>query len=454
MKHILTIIACLFLVDFESFSQQTLINTPEVPIYKSTLFERQLIQRSVFSGPNLITGKYSGQISDYDLANGMGYFKFDTYSAPKPIVYGNIIRFNTDINKNLKITEEFKKKYLSLWILFQNTFKFSYGPQKILNKNDYLKYVDSLDSLVSPFYSAVNIMGKTILDSTENQVSLVYRTNSQIKKNSSLDKISANKFWDRSYNLFDAFTDKPVKLNLLNNSKYYSSYYKVFVYNDTDDIDSLITYYNSEIKKGVNPKEVSGTRGYSIEELSLINGVKFESIDNFYQWARLKYPGKFPNNQSEILYTNNQPKSSNVEKQEPSQTKNLEAFAAFMRAGSSSNNSTKQNNSSSNSSSNTSKNPTTPQKKCSSCSGTGKCGKCGKTQQDGYYNIGGSYVRISEVRLGMIICKSCHGYGLFMKKPCGFCQSKGWEFCPECNYNGKGSNVGQCRTCKGSGSSK
>jgi hypothetical protein len=39
-------------------------------------------------------------------------------------------------------------------------------------------------------------------------------------------------------------------------------------------------------------------------------------------------------------------------KQEPSQTKNLEAFAAFMRAGSSSSNSTKQNNSSSNSSNN------------------------------------------------------------------------------------------------------
>jgi hypothetical protein len=450
MKHIPIIIACLFLLGFESFSQQTIINTSGVPIYKSTLLERQLIQRSVNTSPNWISGKYSGYISDYDLANGMGFFKFDTYSAPKSIIYGNIIKFNGDINKKLS-SKEFEKKYNNLWLLFQNTFKFSYGPQRILNKNDYLKYVDSLDSLVSPFYSSVNIIGRTIIDSIENQVSLVYRTNSQIKRNTAVDKISANKFWDRSYNLFDAFTDKPIKLNLGDYSDYYTSRYYVFVYNDTDDIDSLINYYNSEIKKGVNPKEVWGTRGYSIEKLSLINGVKFENIDNFYQWAKLKYPDKFPNKQSEILYTNNQPKSSNIEKQESSQTKNLEAFAAFMRAGSSSSsNSTKQNNSSSNSQ--------TSKKKCTQCKGTGGCYICSVTQKVRNSNTVGQSHH-NEIRYGMKVCNQCGGNGIkygFNKDNliCEDCKGTGWKLCDVCNKWGNGLKLGRCKWCNGDGNAR
>jgi hypothetical protein len=95
------------------------------------------------------------------------------------------------------------------------------------------------------------------------------------------------------------------------------------------------------------------------------------------------------------------------------------------------------------------------QKKCSSCSGSGRCRTCGKAQQDGYYDVKGSYIRINEVRPGMVICGECHGYGIFMKtNTCNWCQGRGWKFCRECNYNGRGSNAGQCQTCKGSGHSR
>lgn len=95
-----------------------------------------------------------------------------------------------------------------------------------------------------------------------------------------------------------------------------------------------------------------------------------------------------------------------------------------------------------------------PKEKCSTCYGSGKCNSCGKVQQDGYYNRSGSYIRISEIRTGMKICDKCHGRGTFgsdYDNPCGWCKGQGWEFCRTCNYNGHGSYVGQCQTCKGSG---
>ena len=103
---------------------------------------------------------------------------------------------------------------------------------------------------------------------------------------------------------------------------------------------------------------------------------------------------------------------------------------------------------------NSSQNYEKPKEKCSSCYGTGKCSTCGKVQQDGYYNRSGSYIRISEIRTGMIICDKCHGRGTFgsdYDSPCGWCQGQGWSFCKTCNYNGRGSNVGQCQSCRGSG---
>lgn len=95
-----------------------------------------------------------------------------------------------------------------------------------------------------------------------------------------------------------------------------------------------------------------------------------------------------------------------------------------------------------------------PKEKCSSCYGSGKCSTCGKVQQDGYYNRSGSYIRISEIRTGMVICDKCHGRGTFgsdYDHPCGWCKGQGWDFCRTCNYNGHGSYVGQCQSCRGSG---
>ena len=110
-----------------------------------------------------------------------------------------------------------------------------------------------------------------------------------------------------------------------------------------------------------------------------------------------------------------------------------------------------------NSSSNTYQKPQRQQQpekvKCNGCNGTGKCPKCGKSQQDGYYSAG-RYIRINEIRMGMVICTHCHGYGIFMEETgteCGSCKGQGWEFCRVCNYNGRGNNIGQCQSCKGTG---
>jgi hypothetical protein len=92
--------------------------------------------------------------------------------------------------------------------------------------------------------------------------------------------------------------------------------------------------------------------------------------------------------------------------------------------------------------------------KCNSCNGSGKCPTCSRTQQDGYYNGNGSYIRINESRMGMVICSHCHGRGTFMReddKPCSSCKGQGWEFCRVCNWNGRGNNTGQCQSCKGTG---
>ena len=111
-----------------------------------------------------------------------------------------------------------------------------------------------------------------------------------------------------------------------------------------------------------------------------------------------------------------------------------------------------------NSSSNTYQEPERQQQpekiKCNSCNGSGKCPTCSKSQQDGYYNGSGSYIKINEIRTGMVICTYCHGRGTFMKEndnPCSWCKGQGWVFCRVCNYNGRGNNTGQCQSCKGSG---
>ncbi|MBP6054307.1 MAG: hypothetical protein KA527_01605 [Cytophagaceae bacterium] len=128
---------------------------------------------------------------------------------------------------------------------------------------------------------------------------------------------------------------------------------------------------------------------------------------------------------------------------------------AFIGKGGGSSSSSYSNNS--RTSSNYSSRAQSQQKKCTSCSGTGRCRTCGKAQQDGYYNRSGSYIRINEIRPGMTICDKCHGRGTFgsdYNSPCGWCKGQGWEFCRTCNYNGRGSNAGQCQTCKGSGVGK
>jgi hypothetical protein len=137
-------------------------------------------------------------------------------------------------------------------------------------------------------------------------------------------------------------------------------------------------------------------------------------------------------------------------KQESSQTKNLEAFAAFMRAGSSSSNSTKQNNSSSNSQ--------TSKKKCTQCKGTGGCYICSVTQKVRNSNTVGQSPH-NEIRYGMKVCNQCGGNGIkygFNKDNliCEDCKGTGWKLCDVCNKWGNGLKLGRCKWCNGDGNAR
>ncbi len=138
-------------------------------------------------------------------------------------------------------------------------------------------------------------------------------------------------------------------------------------------------------------------------------------------------------------------------KKESSESKNLEAFAAFMRSGNSSNSSTKPNNSSSNSS----KSTQIQSQKCFECRGTGQCSDCSKPQTV-RYKKGESPRNHNEIRLGMVICPQCGGnlmnWGADEKESCYLCKKwSGWVLCRKCNSNGDGRSIGKCQKCKGSG---
>jgi hypothetical protein len=102
-------------------------------------------------------------------------------------------------------------------------------------------------------------------------------------------------------------------------------------------------------------------------------------------------------------------------------------------------------------------------RKCSSCKGTGKCSTCMKTFRVRYWagkNPG--WKSENETRPGKVMCNRCHGAGViygrhpfgedpeYEKCHVGGCNN-GWENCPKCNNSGNGNNLGQCKTCKGTG---
>ncbi|WP_396167610.1 LamG-like jellyroll fold domain-containing protein [Flavobacterium sp.] len=136
-------------------------------------------------------------------------------------------------------------------------------------------------------------------------------------------------------------------------------------------------------------------------------------------------------------------------KKESSESKNLEAFAAFMRSGNSSNKniSAKSNNST--------KSNQIQNQKCFDCRGTGQCSDCSKPQVV-RYKKGEIPRNHNEIRLGMVICPQCGGnlmnWGTNEKESCYLCKKwSGWVLCRKCNSNGDGRSLGKCQKCEGTG---
>lgn len=116
--------------------------------------------------------------------------------------------------------------------------------------------------------------------------------------------------------------------------------------------------------------------------------------------------------------------------------------------------------------SNENKREQTEMRKCSRCSGTGECSTCMKTfTTHSWEGKDRGWRDRNETRLGQVMCTTCRGAGVnYGRHPLGEDpESKecyvsscniGWLNCPDCNYNGNGNNIGECRYCKGTGSEK
>jgi hypothetical protein len=419
------------------YAQFKVILTEGITVYKPTLFEKQLLQYAFRLSPDYNTGKFSGNISKSDMANGYSCMKFDTYSAPKSNIYGQIFWWSSKMYENPIFPQNLREKYLEISLKFCYTYELSERLHKIRDVERYKLYLDSLNLLISPHYKNIDSIGRQILDSIEYNITYVKKTNTFYKRNTSLDKINANKFWESSYTLFDAFNDKPIKLNLSNDSKHY---YSLFILQEDSDIDSLINLRSSDIKNDYSSRYRN--TNYYPQELSKINGIKFEDFETFYKWAKVKYPEKFVNTQVTKSQTSTTiEQSKNVE---PSENKNLSAFLKLLAS----------------SPSNSSTTNLKGSKNCIECNGTGKCRICSKTFQKPYFK-NGYYAKRSETKVGYTLCNLCLGKG-FQDRNIGSgyeiigdcsnqkCQD-GWVFCYKCNSSGQRNDIGQCRECRGTG---
>ncbi len=103
------------------------------------------------------------------------------------------------------------------------------------------------------------------------------------------------------------------------------------------------------------------------------------------------------------------------------------------------------------------------QNRCSYCSGSGKCKSCSKIFRVHYWNSNSHWTDRNETRPGQLMCDVCHGAGVLygnvpinggnpLEKKCYVSNCiNGWIYCRECNYDGRGNNIGYCNKCKGSG---
>jgi hypothetical protein len=101
--------------------------------------------------------------------------------------------------------------------------------------------------------------------------------------------------------------------------------------------------------------------------------------------------------------------------------------------------------------------------KCFRCDGTGNCRNCHKVFTTHYWaGKSKGWKNDNRTQLGYIMCSDCSGsgliYGTFGINPDPSSKKcyvngciNGWEYCSECNTNGKGKYLGKCWRCNGSG---
>lgn len=124
------------------------------------------------------------------------------------------------------------------------------------------------------------------------------------------------------------------------------------------------------------------------------------------------------------------------------------------------------NNSTSSENSSTYKKDQDEKEQCSRCKGAGKCQECNKSFRITYYSKSyNGWVNRNETHLGLTPCSTCHGTGVIDKgwnydvnpkqpkfEPCYISECiNGWIPCRSCNPTGKGENLGQCKSCHGTG---
>jgi hypothetical protein len=322
---------------------------------------------------------------------------------------------------------------------FQNDEKYSY------DQNGRLESINSNDFVTTYEYDEE---GRLSIETVKDKLDYSYKSKKEYF-------YSGNKLDSTIYDCNNGNGGRDVSyfIDKFNGNNHTSEIYSVSS-DGNRFLSSLQNFKKNEsgdlIEKVINGYDIKGnvtnteTTKYEYDYDKKKNWVQMRSIEN----------GELKNNESRTIVYKGGDTSIYISV--------MEKILSSFNGGKNSNNSIQNNEETESSGLNSSSNSQSVKIKCSSCKGSGKCRECGKTFKKQYYKGNGSYEYRNETRPGLVMCGDCWGRGHKKVKrteggwePGEDCYvsscEDGWRVCSECNNSGNGRNIGQCRSCKGTG---
>jgi hypothetical protein len=357
-----------------------------------------------------INGNCIQELSSYG-----NYHKFYDYDEKNKLIKRYDLNLNDDKNAYL-LTETEEYFYNGISNLLDSSYKYQYASNDYINEKKIILtekiYYDKSGDIYrkQTKYNDTKYFTGKLTDEVEIEEYEITQKNSseRIINFKNYNKTTGEKYADVDRhctydNKGNCIEDKSIDKQKANIKIVRSSYYfeKSEIAPFQNDIEHLFNNINIPGQKSMN-----------------------------YLMNRNKSNNKVYNNQNDIDYINNVDKSRTVTIDPPSETKN-------------------------------SGTPNSNKSKCTFCNGTGKCSKCMRVFQVQFWDNNGWKNR-NETRPGQIMCNDCRGAGVIYgskifgqapeSKKCYVTGcNNGWQTCQECNYDGRGSKLGQCTNCKGEG---